>query len=84
MYYKAKLTDKGVFSVDKISDEEAYGCTNGLYGYVHGKESGTFAIRKTRKGAINAIWKSIQDQLLEHEKMVEKLSNIMDRIGDFV
>lgn len=80
MYYKATLTDNGEFRVEKISDEDALGFTSGIYGYTHGKESGTFAVRKSKKSATNALWKILQEEIAEHEaKLVEliKLQHII-------
>ena len=75
-YYKATLYDDGTFEVSEYKGDAT---TQGIYRFfpLNEEKSGVYAIRQSKKAAINAIRKRLEKRLIAAKEEVENLEKTL-------
>lgn len=79
-YYKATLYNDGTFEVsDYKGDADTLIKTPSICGFVRldEKKSGVYAIKQSKKAAINAIRKHVEKELIRAKEDVDKIEKIL-------
>lgn len=73
-YYKATLYDDGTFEVSEYKGDAT---TQDVYRFFNEEKSGVYAIRQSKKAAINAIRKRLEKRLIAAKEEVENLEKTL-------
>lgn len=79
-YYKATLYNDGTFEVsDYTGDVDTLITTQSICGFVRldEKKSGVYAVKQSKKAAINAIKKHVEKKLIKAKEEVDKMEKIL-------